>query len=237
MRVYVGLWNLITPRWILISLWWDTKHQSQSTNALAANHINEYILFWPLCELFFVFHITFPWPNYSLSVLGLFCIHTLPFNSLSHFHSFCLSFSLTHPSFVLFLFNISPPLSPHSPLPSPLLLCITFTVRTRHLSSKLELVCQYSERIQVQSASWKYQNKSRQLHMSSNGPGIITTTVSLPITHDTAGNYTCTLKLKNGQTIWATQVVTLPSEGGWYGMVPQRLVCFRIYFIKMILHY
>lgn len=120
MRVCVGLWNLITPRWILISLWWDTKHQSQSTNALAANHINEYILFWPLCELFFVFHITFPWPNYSLSVLGLFCIHTLPFNSLSHPHSLCLSFSLSHPSFVLLLFNIFFPFSPlHSPLLHP----------------------------------------------------------------------------------------------------------------------
>jgi len=88
--------SLITPRWILITVWWDTKHQSQSTNALAANHFNEYILFWPFSELFFVFHITFPLPHYSLSVLALFYIHTLPFNSL--FHSSSLSFSLSHPS-------------------------------------------------------------------------------------------------------------------------------------------
>lgn len=133
MRVCAGLWSLITPRWILISVWWDTKHQSQSTNALATNHFNEYILFWPLSELFFVFHITFPLPHYSLSVLALFCIHTLPFNSLSHpvmllfFPSTCLSFSLTHLSFGFFpfvssLFNIFPPLSSHAPFPSPQLL-------------------------------------------------------------------------------------------------------------------
>ncbi|XP_026226357.1 g6f-like [Anabas testudineus] len=84
-------------------------------------------------------------------------------------------------------------------------------VKTRHFSSKLELLCKYSELGQVKSASWEYQNKSRQLHMT-NSPGSITTTVPLPITDDTAGNYTCTLKLKNGQTIWATYVVTVPSE-------------------------
>lgn len=80
----VSLWGLITPRWILISVWWDTKHQSQSADALAANHFNGYILFWPFSELFFVFHITSPLLHYSLSVLGLFYIHTVPFNSLSH---------------------------------------------------------------------------------------------------------------------------------------------------------
>lgn len=225
MRVCAGLWSLITPRWILISVWWDTKHQSQSTNALATNHFNEYILFWPLSELFFVFHITFPLPHYSLSVLALFCIHTLPFNSLSHpvmllfFPSTCLSFSLTHLSFGFFpfvssLFNIFPPLSLpcSSPLP-PTSLCITSTVKTTQHASKMELVCLYSERSQVQSVNWKYQNKSRQLKMSSNSPGSISTTLPMPITSETAGNYTCTLQLKNGQIVWATQAVRLPYEG------------------------
>ncbi|XP_040900165.1 g6f-like isoform X2 [Toxotes jaculatrix] len=87
-------------------------------------------------------------------------------------------------------------------------------VKTNHSPSKLELSCQYSERSHVQSAIWKYQNKSRRLRMSSSSPGTITITVPLPITSDTAGNYTCTLKLKNGQTIWATQAVTLPPEDG-----------------------
>ncbi|XP_071326544.1 g6f-like isoform X2 [Trachinotus anak] len=83
-------------------------------------------------------------------------------------------------------------------------------VKTKRLSSKLVLSCQYSERSQVQSANWKLQ--SRLLDMSSTTLGTITTDVPLPITPDTAGNYTCTLKLKNGQTIWETQAVTLPPK-------------------------
>lgn len=174
--------------------------------------------------MFFVFHITFPLPHYSLSVLGLFYIHTLPFNSLSHPVSLLslpsLTFSLPYPPMLL------------SPPPSPL--CITPTVKASHSSSKLELGCLYSERSQVQSANWKYQNKSRRLHMLSNGPGSITTILPTPITSDTAGNYTCTLQLKNGQTIWATQAVTLPQKGGSDGMISQRLVCFLNFFINSV---
>lgn len=85
-------------------------------------------------------------------------------------------------------------------------------VNTRTLTSKLELDCRYSESTQVKEAFWKYQNESHPLHMSSNGPGSITTTVPLPITADTAGNYTCTLQLKSGQTVMATH--TLPVEPG-----------------------
>ncbi|KAM6936741.1 g6f-like [Lycodopsis pacificus] len=84
------------------------------------------------------------------------------------------------------------------------------TVKTRHSSSKLELGCRYSERSQVQSARWTYQNKSRRLDSWVKEPGRIITSLPLPITSDTAGNYTCTLQLKNGQTVWATQAV----EGG-----------------------
>lgn len=110
--------------------------------------------------------------------------------------------------------------------PPPSLLSITSTVKTRLFSSKLELGCLYSERSQVQSANWKYQNKSRQLYLLSNGPGRITTILPRPITSDTAGNYTCTLQLKHGLTIWATQAVTLPNKGERDGMVSQRLAYF-----------
>ncbi|XP_033495991.1 g6f-like isoform X1 [Epinephelus lanceolatus] len=85
-------------------------------------------------------------------------------------------------------------------------------VKISYSSSKLELGCLYSERSQVQSAVWKYQNKSRRLELFSNRPGSITTTLALPIAPDTAGNYTCILRLKNGRTVWATQAVTLPHE-------------------------
>ncbi|XP_076593329.1 g6f-like [Chaetodon auriga] len=103
-------------------------------------------------------------------------------------------------------------------------------VKTSHSSSKMELGCLYSERSQVKSAIWKYQNKSRQLQLFSNSLGSITAILPTPITSDTAGNYTCTLQLKNGQTVWATQAVTLPHEGGRDGTVSLRLVCFLIFF-------
>ncbi|XP_068592427.1 g6f-like isoform X2 [Cebidichthys violaceus] len=92
------------------------------------------------------------------------------------------------------------------------------TVKTRDSPSTLELGCRYSERSQVKSAGLKYQNKNRRLHLLYKDPGRITTILPLPITSDTAGNYTCTLQLKNGQTVWATQAVTLPHERGRDGM-------------------
>ncbi|XP_056301080.1 g6f-like isoform X2 [Pseudoliparis swirei] len=89
---------------------------------------------------------------------------------------------------------------------------LTATVKTRHSSSKLELWCLYSELSQVHSARWKYQNESRHLHVMSKTPGRIATILPLPITSDTAGNYTCSLQLNNGRTVWATHAVTLPRE-------------------------
>lgn len=77
----------------------------------------------------------------------------------------------------------------------------------------LELSCLYSEWSQIQSAKWTYQDKSRKLHVVSSGPGRITAVLPTPITADTAGNYTCTLQLNNGQTVWATESVALPSKG------------------------
>ncbi|XP_030249127.1 g6f-like isoform X4 [Sparus aurata] len=87
-------------------------------------------------------------------------------------------------------------------------------VKASYSSSKLQLGCLYSELSQVQSAKWTYQNKSHQLRSEANGLGSISTSLPLPITSDTAGNYTCTLQLKNGQTVQAMQAVTLPHEGG-----------------------
>lgn len=113
--------------------------------------------------------------------------------------------------------------------------CITSTVKTSYSSSKLQLGCLYSELSQVQSAKWTYQNKSHQLRSEASDLGSISTSLPLPITSDTAGNYTCTLQLKNGQTVQAMQAVTLPHEGGRNGLVSQTLVCFLIFFINSIL--
>ncbi|KAM9805483.1 g6f-like isoform X2 [Syngnathus typhle] len=84
-------------------------------------------------------------------------------------------------------------------------------VMGRRLGSKLQLECLFSEVSQVQEAKWEYQNKSQRLTMrKGRGPsflGNISTVLPLPITSDTAGNYTCTLQLKNGQTISAVHSV------------------------------
>lgn len=107
-RVWGGdLRSLITLRWILITVWWDTEHQSQSTNALAVNHFNEYILFWPFSELCF-FHIPF-----SLITLYLF----LTFSKFTHY-------PLTH---FLILSRSFSPLPPHPQLFFPLFSLYLFT--------------------------------------------------------------------------------------------------------------
>ncbi|XP_029694558.1 g6f-like isoform X1 [Takifugu rubripes] len=87
-----------------------------------------------------------------------------------------------------------------------------FKVKSKPSPSMLELSCLYSEWSQIQSAKWTYQDKSRKLHVVSSGPGRITAVLPTPITADTAGNYTCTLQLNNGQTVWATESVALPSK-------------------------
>ncbi|XP_072250059.1 g6f-like isoform X2 [Leuresthes tenuis] len=87
-------------------------------------------------------------------------------------------------------------------------------VITKRYPSKLELLCQYSERSQVQSAEWKHRSQSHKLKMSSVSPGSISVILPLPITSNVTGIYTCTLQLKNGQVIWADQAVTLPPKGG-----------------------
>ncbi|XP_024123580.1 g6f-like [Oryzias melastigma] len=82
--------------------------------------------------------------------------------------------------------------------------------KTRYYTSKVELLCLYSELSQVHSAEWTHHNESRRLEMSSSNPGSISAVLPLPITPDTAGNYTCSLQLKNGQVIRAVQTVSLP---------------------------
>lgn len=102
----------------------------------------------------------------------------------------------------------------------------TPTVKASVKSSKMELTCLYSETSQIQRAKWSYQNNSRQLRMSSNSPGSISTMLPMPVTSDVVGNYTCTLQLKNGQTISATQAVSLHYEGGSNNMVSQQTASF-----------
>uniref|UniRef100_A0A8C6KHI2 Ig-like domain-containing protein n=1 Tax=Nothobranchius furzeri TaxID=105023 RepID=A0A8C6KHI2_NOTFU len=86
-------------------------------------------------------------------------------------------------------------------------------VKTSNYSSKLELLCRFSEPHQVYRAVWEHSNESRQLVSSSRGPGSISTTLPLPITSDVVGRYTCILQLKNGQIIRADTVITVPSKG------------------------
>ncbi|XP_054637161.1 g6f-like isoform X2 [Dunckerocampus dactyliophorus] len=80
-------------------------------------------------------------------------------------------------------------------------------VTTSRSSSKLELDCLYSALTEVHSGVWEHENKSHRLEMMSSGPGSVRTDLPLPITSDTAGNYTCTLQLNNGQTVSATHMV------------------------------
>lgn len=181
------------------------------------------------CSLFFIALSLYPITLHLSLAFSVFTHYPLThFLILSHPSLFALVF-FTHSLFLhFFTFNIFP-------LPSPISLpCIASTVRTSCTHSKLQLSCLYSESSQVQSAKWKHQNVSRQLLMSTNGPGAITTSVPLPITPETAGNYTCTLKLKNGQTIWATQAVTLPPKGGRDGMVSKNLYTILYYYCILL---
>lgn len=80
-------------------------------------------------------------------------------------------------------------------------------------SSFVELNCAYAERSQVASVKWMHiQRPGFQLPLSGVlGRTIIS--VDLPITTDTAGQYACTLKLKNGQTVRYVYTAMMPSTG------------------------
>lgn len=134
----------------------------------------------------------------------------LPFSLFTHF-------PLAHLLLLSRTFLFTPALSFESIsvhfLTHPLLFPVASTVKSKPSPSKLELSCLYTEWSQIQSAKWTYQDKSRKLHVVSSGPGRITAVLPTPITADTAGNYTCTLRMSNGQTVWATESVALPSKG------------------------
>uniref|UniRef100_A0A8C8EJE1 Ig-like domain-containing protein n=1 Tax=Oncorhynchus tshawytscha TaxID=74940 RepID=A0A8C8EJE1_ONCTS len=83
-------------------------------------------------------------------------------------------------------------------------------VKARHSPSALVLTCHYTERSQVKRVVWSHQNQSRTLKWSSSGPGRLSTEVPLSPTQDTAGNYTCTMQLQNGQAVKAVYTVKLP---------------------------
>ncbi|XP_058244038.1 g6f-like isoform X2 [Hemibagrus wyckioides] len=76
-------------------------------------------------------------------------------------------------------------------------------------SSSMDLNCLYNERSQVASVRWSHiQRPERQLTASAvMGQKIIT--IDLPITADTAGQYVCTLQLKNGQIVRYLHTVTM----------------------------
>nr|XP_046158475.1 uncharacterized protein LOC123997874 isoform X2 [Oncorhynchus gorbuscha] len=85
-------------------------------------------------------------------------------------------------------------------------------VKARHSPSALVLTCQYTERSQVKRVVWSHQNQSHTLKWSSSGPGHLSTQVPLSPTQDTAGNYTCTMLLRNGQAVKAVYTVKLPPK-------------------------
>ncbi|CAL8289800.1 unnamed protein product [Merluccius merluccius] len=79
-------------------------------------------------------------------------------------------------------------------------------------STSLHLCCYYSAWSQVQQVGWTYQNRSHTPQRYSPRIGLAIANISLPISANTAGNYTCTLRLKNGQEIWAVYTITLPTK-------------------------
>ncbi|XP_017561556.2 g6f-like isoform X1 [Pygocentrus nattereri] len=83
-------------------------------------------------------------------------------------------------------------------------------VSNKTSSSTLDLICKYAERSQVKRAKWTHvERPDVQLPMKAM-LGMLTVSVSLPVTPETAGQYICTLLLENSQTLNYTYTVTLP---------------------------
>ncbi|XP_026796037.3 g6f-like isoform X1 [Pangasianodon hypophthalmus] len=68
-------------------------------------------------------------------------------------------------------------------------------------SGSMELICAYAERSQVASVKWSHIQRPERRLPSSSVLGQTIISIGFPITPDTAGQYACTLKLKNGQTV------------------------------------
>ncbi|XP_036394553.1 g6f-like [Megalops cyprinoides] len=96
-------------------------------------------------------------------------------------------------------------------------------VYAKSTPSALVLWCQYSERSQVKRVSWTHQNQSYRLSGFSNAPGRLSTEVPLPLKPEVAGNYTCTIELKNGKKARAVHTVTLPPTVNTYLSSPSLL--------------
>ncbi|XP_048007933.1 g6f-like isoform X4 [Megalobrama amblycephala] len=82
-------------------------------------------------------------------------------------------------------------------------------VYAKSSSSALDLSCMYSERSQVKNIRWSYVQDPSRLLQSAAVIGRITTSVTLPVTNETAGLYACTLYLKNGNYIQYMYTVTM----------------------------
>ncbi|XP_068069960.2 g6f-like isoform X3 [Danio rerio] len=72
----------------------------------------------------------------------------------------------------------------------------------------LDLSCMYSERSQVKSVRWSYVQDPKRTLQTTAVMGKITTSVALPVTSKTAGQYACTLYLENGKSVQYMHTVT-----------------------------
>uniref|UniRef100_A0A673L6F9 Uncharacterized LOC107717418 n=1 Tax=Sinocyclocheilus rhinocerous TaxID=307959 RepID=A0A673L6F9_9TELE len=84
---------------------------------------------------------------------------------------------------------------------------------TKSSHTALDLSCMYSERSQVKAVKWSYVQDPRRFLQSTAVLGRITTSVVLPVTPETAGQYACTLYLKNGKSVQYMYTVTMASIG------------------------
>ncbi|XP_058603038.1 g6f-like isoform X5 [Onychostoma macrolepis] len=82
---------------------------------------------------------------------------------------------------------------------------------TKSSRTALDLSCMYSERSQVKAVKWSYVQDPRRFLQSAAVLGRITTSVVLPVTPETAGQYACTLYLKNGKSVQYMYTVTMAS--------------------------
>ncbi|XP_043117718.1 g6f-like isoform X2 [Puntigrus tetrazona] len=84
---------------------------------------------------------------------------------------------------------------------------------TKSSRTALDLSCMYSERSQVKALKWSYVQDPKRSLQSNAVLGRITTSVALPVTPKTAGQYACTLYLKNGNSVQYMYTVKSASIG------------------------
>lgn len=91
-------------------------------------------------------------------------------------------------------------------------LCVCPGYSTRS-SSSIELNCAYAERSQINSVKWSHIQRPKLRLPASAVLGRMIISIDLPLTPVTAGQYACTLKLNNGQTIRYLYTALMPSTG------------------------